>query len=71
MATWKHLAAKRTIAGVTRKQMQKELGCSLSWLRLLEGGLYQAPAVIEWKARYEAVLDRLIAEKKKEAELCR
>ena len=71
MATWKQLTAKRTMAGVTRKQMQRELDCSMSWLRLLEGGLYQSPASLSWKEKYEIVLDRLIAEKKKEEELCR
>jgi hypothetical protein len=44
--------------------MAQALECAVSWINALELGHYHGPARREWAAKYEAALDRLVAEKK-------
>ena len=59
------LKLRRFRWGIPRRELARTLNCSDSWLRQLESGAAQGPvAAREWRQRYEAALDRLIAEKK-------
>ena len=64
-ATIKQMANRRKAHGITRRAVQRQLGCSESWLRWLEMGLYKGPAVEVWRGRYRQALEQLIEEKSK------
>lgn len=63
-ATIKQMANRRKAHGITRRSVQSRLGCSESWVRWLEMGLYRGPAVEVWRDRYWRALEQLIEERK-------
>jgi CRISPR/Cas system Type II protein with McrA/HNH and RuvC-like nuclease domain len=63
-STIKELANRRRLQRITRRQMQRRLNCSYSWLKQLEDGLYLGPCVPKWRDRYEAELDAAIEDRK-------
>ena len=63
-ASIKQMANRRKAHGITRREIQRRLGCSESWVRWLEMGLYKGPAVRVWTKRYVDALEAAIKEKK-------
>jgi hypothetical protein len=63
------LANKRRVNRITRREMQRRLTCSYSWLRALENG-YKGPCVTVWQARYAAALDNAIQHRKERNANC-
>lgn len=63
-ASIKQMSNRRQAHNITRRAIQRNLGCSESWLRWLEMGLYKGPAVEVWRGRYEKALEQIIEERK-------
>jgi exoribonuclease II len=60
----KQMANRRRLNRITRRQVQDELGCSYSWVRWLEDGMYQGPALESWAERYRDALEGLLVTKR-------
>lgn len=63
-ASIRQMANRRKVHGISRREIQRMLGCSESWLRWLEAGYYRGPVVHSWTERYAEALDSAIAERK-------
>jgi hypothetical protein len=44
--------------------LARRVGCHESWIARLDAGGYHGPAAQEWREKYSAALDDLIAKKK-------
>lgn len=64
MTTMRQLTNRRRVNRITRRDMQRRLACSYSWLRALEGG-YEGPCVGAWRARYETALVQALADRQR------
>lgn len=64
MPSLEQLAARRRASRITRKAVQERIGCSYSWARWLESGVYDGPTAGEWRTRYESALNELLEERK-------
>lgn len=55
MATFQQLKRRRVYHGIGRPGLAREMGCSVSWVRLLEVG-YKGQGFYEWQRRYDEAL---------------
>jgi predicted transcriptional regulator len=63
VATIKQLTGRRKLHSISRRQLQEKMKCSLHWIRWLEAGGVQGDTLAQWRDRYQAALEELIAEK--------
>ena len=63
-ASLKQLASRRRVNRITRREIQRRLERSYSWVRCLEEGIYNGPCVSYWRDLYENALLTAINEKK-------
>jgi predicted transcriptional regulator len=63
MATLRQLKRRRMSYGIGRPALAREMGCSESWVRLLEVG-YQGRGFHQWQRRYSEALTTVLEKKK-------
>jgi predicted transcriptional regulator len=63
-ASINQMALRRKAHSISRREIQRKIDCSESWIRWLEAGYYKGPAVRLWRKRYADALEAAIKEKK-------